>query len=407
MRKRAVSGATGVSGGFPASTAITLSAASRAIASLVEAVADPTCGSSTTFSSASSSGSTSGSCSNTSSPAAANRPLRSASASAVVSTSPPRAVLTSTAPGLNRSSRRASTRCRVCGRERRVERHKVGPLDERGELGALEAERAPRPPAAVPRRVEELRLEAAEQLRPAAKSAPDGYTLLATGMETFAINPSLMTKLSYNVSEFVPVSGYGLSNQILVVPAASPFKTLADVIAAARAKPGELNYATIGLGGSSHINMVLFESMTGLKLTPVHYRGGAPATADLLGGHVPLAFLSSQLVDPGIRSGHIRAIAVASKARLKQHPNVPTVAESGVPGFEAVSWFGVWAPAGTPRDVVPRSTPTFKRCSPIRTSARSFWTAPCSTRSRARPTSSRNSSRPRLRSGARSSRTRI
>ena len=185
-----------------------------------------------------------------------------------------------------------------------------------------------------------------------AKSAPDGYTLLATGMETFAINPSLMTKLSYNASEFVPVSGYGLSNQILVVPAASPLKTLADVIAAARAKPGELNYATIGLGGSSHINMVLFESMTGLKLTPVHYRGGAPATADLLGGHVPLSFLSSQLVDPGIRSGHVRPIAVASKARLKQHPNVPTVAESGVPGFEAVSWFGVWAPAGTPRDVV-------------------------------------------------------
>ena len=110
-----------------------------------------------------------------------------------------------------------------------------------------------------------------------AKSAPDGTTLLATGMETFAINPSLMAKLPYNVSEFVPVSGYGLSNQILVVPAASPFKTLADVIAAARAKPGELNYATIGLGGSSHINMVLFESMTGLKLTPVHYRGGAPA----------------------------------------------------------------------------------------------------------------------------------
>jgi tripartite-type tricarboxylate transporter receptor subunit TctC len=161
-----------------------------------------------------------------------------------------------------------------------------------------------------------------------------------------------MTKLSYNVNEFVPVSGYGLSNQILAVPASSPFRSLADVIAAARAKPGELNYATIGLGGSSHINMVLFESMTGLKLTPVHYRGGAPATADLLGGHVPLAFLSSQLVDPGIRGGQLRPIAVASKARLKQHPNVPTVAESGVPGFEAVSWFGIWAPAGTPRDVV-------------------------------------------------------
>jgi tripartite-type tricarboxylate transporter receptor subunit TctC len=185
-----------------------------------------------------------------------------------------------------------------------------------------------------------------------AKSPPDGYTLFATGMESFAINPYLLAKLSYDVKDFTPVSGYGLSNQILVVPASSPFKSLADVMTAARAKPGELNYATIGLGGSSHINMVLFESMTGLKLTPVHYKGGAPAVTDLLGGHVPLSFLSSQLVTQGIRSGHIRPLAVGSKARLSQHPNVPTVAESGVPGFEAVSWFGVWAPAGTPRDVV-------------------------------------------------------
>jgi tripartite-type tricarboxylate transporter receptor subunit TctC len=185
-----------------------------------------------------------------------------------------------------------------------------------------------------------------------AKSAPDGYTLFATGMETFAINPYMLSKLSYDVKDFTPVSGYGLSNQILVVPSASPFKSIAELMAHARAKPGELNYATIGLGGSSHINMVLFESMTGLKLMPVHYKGGAPAVTDLLGGHVPSAFLSSQLVDQGIKSGHIRALAVGSKSRLRQHPDVPTVAESGVPGFEAVSWFGVWAPAGTPRDVV-------------------------------------------------------
>jgi tripartite-type tricarboxylate transporter receptor subunit TctC len=185
-----------------------------------------------------------------------------------------------------------------------------------------------------------------------AKSPPDGYTLFATGMETFSINPYMLAKLSYDVKDFTPVSGYGLSNQILVVPSASPFKSLADVMTHARAKPGELNYATIGLGGSSHINMVLFESMTGLKLTPVHYKGGAPAVTDLLGGHVPLAFLSSQLVTQGIRSGHIRPLAVGSKARLNHHPDVPTVAESGVPGFEAVSWFGVWAPAGTPREVV-------------------------------------------------------
>ena len=132
-----------------------------------------------------------------------------------------------------------------------------------------------------------------------AKSPPDGYTLFATGMETFAINPYMLSKLSYDVKDFTPVSGYGLSNQILVVPSASPFKSMAELMEYARAKPGELNYATIGLGGSSHINMVLFESMTGLKLTPVHYKGGAPAVTDLLGGHVPSAFLSSQLVDQG------------------------------------------------------------------------------------------------------------
>jgi tripartite-type tricarboxylate transporter receptor subunit TctC len=185
-----------------------------------------------------------------------------------------------------------------------------------------------------------------------AKSPPDGYTLFATGMETFSINPYMLSKLSYDVKDFTPVSGYGLSNQILVVPSASPFKSLAELMAFARSKPGELQYATIGLGGSSHINMVLFESMTGLKLTPVHYKGGAPAVTDLLGGHVPSAFLSSQLVTQGIQSGHLRPLAVGSKARLKNYPDVPTVAESGVPGFEAVSWFGVWVPAGTPRDVV-------------------------------------------------------
>jgi tripartite-type tricarboxylate transporter receptor subunit TctC len=185
-----------------------------------------------------------------------------------------------------------------------------------------------------------------------AKSPADGYTLFATGMETFAINPYMVSKLTYSVSDFVPVSGYGLSNQILVVPSGSPFKSIGELMAHARAKPGELNYATIGLGGSSHINMVLFESMTGLKLTPVHYKGGAPAVTDLLGGHVQSAFLSSQLVTQGIQAGRLRPLAVGSKARLKTYPDVPTVAESGVPGFEAVSWFGVWAPAGTPRDVV-------------------------------------------------------
>ena len=186
-----------------------------------------------------------------------------------------------------------------------------------------------------------------------AKSAPDGYTLFATGMETFAITPFIMAKIAYDPDkDFTPVSGLGFSYQFLVITESSPLRTVGDVIAAAKAKPGELQYGTIGLGGSSHINMVLFEKMAGIKLTPVHYRGGAPLVNDLLGGHVPMSFSSVALVDQGIKSGRLRAAAIASKVRLPQYPDVPTVSESGVPGFEAVSWYGLWAPHGTPPDVV-------------------------------------------------------
>src|SRR4051812_25255371 len=188
-----------------------------------------------------------------------------------------------------------------------------------------------------------------------AKSAPDGYTLFATGMETFAITPFMHAKLSYDPDkDFPPVSGLGLSNQFLVVPSASELKSVRDLIARAKARPGDLQYGTIGLGGSSHINMVLFESMAGVKLTPIHFRGGAPLVTDLLGGHVPMSFLSGALVDQGIKAGKLRPIAIASKQRLPQYPDVPTVAESGVPGFEAVSWYGLWAPNGTPREIVAR-----------------------------------------------------
>jgi len=188
-----------------------------------------------------------------------------------------------------------------------------------------------------------------------AKSTPDGATLFATGMETFAITPFMHSKLSYDPDkDFTPVSGLGLSNQFLVVPASSDLKSVRDLIAQAKANPGHLQYGTIGLGGSSHINMVLFESMAGVKLTRIHFRGGAPLVTDLLGGHVPMSFLSGALVDQGIKAGKLRPIAIASKQRLPQYPDVPTVDESGVPGFEAVSWYGLWAPRATPREVVAR-----------------------------------------------------
>ena len=155
-------------------------------------------------------------------------------------------------------------------------------------------------------------------------------------METFAITPFMHAKLSYDPDkDFTPVSGLGLSNQFLVVPAASDLKSVRDLIAQAKARPGDLQYGTIGLGGSSHINMVLFESMAGVKLTPIHFRGGAPLVTDLLGGHVPMSFLSGALVDQGIKAGKLRPIAIASKQRLPQYPDVRTVDEAGVPGFEA------------------------------------------------------------------------
>ena len=186
----------------------------------------------------------------------------------------------------------------------------------------------------------------------AARAPADGYSLMLTSQVT-VINPHLYKSVPYDPDkDFTPVSGLGFSNQFLVMTASSPLMTVRDVIAAAKAKPGELQYGTIGLGGSSHINMVLFESMAGIKMTPVHYRGGAPLVTDLLGGHVSMSFLSGALVDQGIKAGKLRPAAIATKRRLPQYPNVPTVDESGVPGFEAVSWYGLWAPAGTPPDVV-------------------------------------------------------
>jgi tripartite-type tricarboxylate transporter receptor subunit TctC len=186
------------------------------------------------------------------------------------------------------------------------------------------------------------------------KSAPNGHTLLATGMETFAISPFLYSKLSYDPKDFVPVSGLTYSNQMLVVPAASSFKSVQDVLAKARQEQGALQYGTIGIGGSSHINMVYLETLTNTKLTAVHYRGGAPMLNDLLGDHIPMGFLSIALVSQAIQQGKLRALAVGSANRLEQFPDVPTIAESGVPGFEAVSWFGLFAPAATPGDVVKR-----------------------------------------------------
>jgi tripartite-type tricarboxylate transporter receptor subunit TctC len=185
-----------------------------------------------------------------------------------------------------------------------------------------------------------------------ARSSPDGFTLLATSEATFSINPFLYRRLAYDVNDFTPVSGLGAVNQILVVHPSVPIYTVWDLISQASANPGQLTYASIGLGSAGHLNMEMFQSMAGVKLTAVHYRGGAPAFTDIIGGHVPLGFISFTLAAQSLQSGHLRAIGVGSVQRSPVFPDVPTIAEAGVPGFDAVTWYGLFAPKGTPADVV-------------------------------------------------------
>jgi tripartite-type tricarboxylate transporter receptor subunit TctC len=184
-----------------------------------------------------------------------------------------------------------------------------------------------------------------------ARSAPDGYTLLATAETTFVVNPYLYPKLSYAASDFVPVIGIGRADQALNVHASVPANSIAGVIAMAKARPGEINYGSIGIGSSSHLNTVLFEMMAGIKLTPVHYRGGAPAITDLVGGHIPMLFISFPSVKEHVNAGRIKMLGVGSSKRLASMPDVPAIAET-VPGFEAFSWFGLFAPAATPKEIV-------------------------------------------------------
>lgn len=186
-----------------------------------------------------------------------------------------------------------------------------------------------------------------------AKSAADGYTLLATDGTTFS-NQYLYHKLPYDPDrDFVPVSGLAVLHQALVANPSFPAQTVADLIALAKAKPNVLNYATVGIGSSSHLTMQMLEDMSGIALTPVHYKGGAPALIDVLAGRVPLVFLSLTLTAQPLQTGQLKALAIASRERLARFPKLPTVAET-VHGFEAAVWFGLFAPRATPPALVAR-----------------------------------------------------
>lgn len=188
-----------------------------------------------------------------------------------------------------------------------------------------------------------------------AKSAPDGYTLGGFNDSIMTMLPNLNAKLPWDiVRDFEPVSLVATVEWGLVVPADSPWHTAADVIAAARKTPGKINYGSGGNGSPQHMAMALFASQAGLQLTHVPYKGATQAAVGLAGREVDAEFQGIATVNALVKAGKLRLLAVSTPKRLSQFPEVPTVAESGLPGFEFNSWFAIMAPAGTPKAIVQR-----------------------------------------------------
>ena len=186
-----------------------------------------------------------------------------------------------------------------------------------------------------------------------AKAEPDGYTLLLGQSGPISINPAVYKSLPYDPQkDFAPISMTTAYPYILVVNADLPVKTLAEFVALAKAKPGTMNYGSTGVGAANHLVAELFNSKAGLKMTHIPYRGTALATADLVAGQLTMVFGDPISVLPHIQSGKLRALAVTSLQRSSVAPTVPTIAESGYPGFEALAWHGIMAPARTPPDII-------------------------------------------------------
>jgi tripartite-type tricarboxylate transporter receptor subunit TctC len=186
-----------------------------------------------------------------------------------------------------------------------------------------------------------------------AKSDPDGYTLLLGTVGTHAINASLYKKMPYDtVKDFAPITLVASVPNIVVVHPSVPAKSIKELLALAKSKPGQLTFASSGNGSSIHLSGELFKSMAGVDMLHVPYKGSGPAVSDLIGGQVNMMFDNMPSSLPHVKAGRLRAIAVTSAKRSPAAPDVPTIAESGVPGYEAVAWFGVLAPAGTPPAIV-------------------------------------------------------
>lgn len=189
----------------------------------------------------------------------------------------------------------------------------------------------------------------------AAKATPDGYAFLVGHLGYMAAAPSLYKKLTYDpAKDFDPVFRFPDTPLVLLVPKSSPFKTVDDLIAHAWKNPGKLNFGNAGAGSTSHLIAALFESKAGIDTVSVPYKGAAPALNDLIAGQVDAMFDQSNTALPQVGGGRLTAIALTSKTPMAQYPGVPPLADKAIPGFEAATWYGLYAPKGTPKDVIAR-----------------------------------------------------
>ncbi len=187
----------------------------------------------------------------------------------------------------------------------------------------------------------------------AAKSAPDGHTLFMGTVGTHAINSSLYKKMPFDpIKDFVPLTRVANVPNLLVANPSKPYKSVAELIAYAKANPNKVNVGSSGNGTSIHLSAELFKTLANVEMTHVPYKGSAPAMTDLLGGQIDIMFDNMPSAIQHVRSGKLRPLAVTTAKRSPELPNVPTIAEAGLPGYEATSWFGLFAPAGTPAAVI-------------------------------------------------------
>jgi tripartite-type tricarboxylate transporter receptor subunit TctC len=188
-----------------------------------------------------------------------------------------------------------------------------------------------------------------------AKSAPDGYTLIMGNAGSHGINAAVYSRLPYDIQrDFAPVSQVAIAPNVMVINPSLPVNSVTEFIAYAKSQPGKLSYASGGNGSSAHMSMELFKSMAGIDVQHIPYKGSTPALTDLIGGQVAVFIGNMPPTVPHIKAGKLRALAVTTKTRSALMPELPTIADSGLPGFETVAWFGVLAPAGTPPEIVNR-----------------------------------------------------